>query len=672
MPTWTRTRTASPSAVTGRLQIRRHIVGHYSLADFGKLAVKNLGAGKPLVVNDNLKELAPEEAATFQNIGIGATICMPLVKEGRLTALMAIHHKDPHVWTANELALITEVTERSWAHIERVRSEAEVREGEQRFRAELETKVAERTAAFQQSEKTIRTMFETSYMNQGLLTPEGKIVYVNATSLASIKSRLEDVVGKDFWETPWFTGTPGMPEKVREGIARVAAGESIQIAMPLNMPTGNRIYEFSMRPALDETGKVIALVPEAVEITARVRAEQALQQAQKLEAIGNLTGGIAHDFNNLLMAVLGSLELLRKRLPDDASLLRLVDNATEGARRGKSLTERMLAFARKQELEARAHRPRRLISGMVELMERALGPTITVDIQIGRNLPQVEIDPNQLEAALLNLAVNARDAMHGEGPLVISAREEVLGEERGGSRPGSYVFLSVTDAGRRYGRDYAQARDGAVLYNQRHRQGHRTRSLDGSRSRRTVRGHVDFEKFARRRNDRRNLAACCRSASIVQADEPPRPMPSEPAKVTARLSILVVDDDLLILMNTVDMLEDLGHSVVAASSGQLALQRLKEAKFDLMITDHAMPHMTGMQLIKEAVTQYPELAVILATGYAELPTATNIDAVRLRKPYSQAELAEALSRFPIASRQPANNPNYRFLTRACHSWAIAH
>ena len=217
-----------------------HIVGHYSLADFGKLAVKDLGAGRPLVINDNIKELAPEEAATFQSIGIGATICMPLVKEGRLTALMAIHHKGPHVWTDNELALITEVTERSWAHIERVRSEAEVRDGEQRFREELERQVAERTAALQQSEKTIRTIFETSYMNQGLLTTEGKIVYVNTTSLASIASRFEDVVGKNFWETPWFAGTPGMPEKVREGVERVARGESIQIAMPLNMPTGKQ------------------------------------------------------------------------------------------------------------------------------------------------------------------------------------------------------------------------------------------------------------------------------------------------------------------------------------------------------------------------------------------------------------------------------------------------
>ena len=152
------------------------IVGHYSLADFGKLAVTNLRAGLPLVINDDLKELTPAEAATFQAIGIGSTICMPLVKEGRLTALMAVHQKGPHHWTEDELALTGEVTERSWAHIERVRSEAEVRAGEQRFRAELETKVEERTAALAQSEKNIRTIFETSHLYQGLMSVDGTLI----------------------------------------------------------------------------------------------------------------------------------------------------------------------------------------------------------------------------------------------------------------------------------------------------------------------------------------------------------------------------------------------------------------------------------------------------------------------------------------------------------------
>lgn len=498
-----------------------HIVGHYSLADFGKLAVERLGAGKPLVINDNLKELPPEEAATFQGIGIGATICMPLVKEGVLTALMAIHHKGPHVWTDYELALITEVTERSWAHIERVRSEAEMREGEQRFVHELEKQVAERTA---------------------------------------------DVK----------------------------------------------------------------------------RAEEALQQALKLEAIGNLTGGIAHDFNNLLMAVLGSLELLRKRMPEDSGLLRLLDIATEGARRGKSLTERMLAFARKQDLKPQRTDLGRLVGGMAELMERALGPTITVDIRIDNDLSQVEIDPNQLEAALLNLAVNARDAMHGEGPLVIQAHEEDLLEPRGALVPGTYVCLSVVDAGE--GMDADTLRRATEPF-------FTTKGVGKG----TGLGLSMVHGLAEQSGGTLMLKSVPGVGTTAEIWLPAAGhAPSEavelaaavilPAPATAaRLAILAVDDDPLILMNMVDMLEDLGHSVVEAPSAKIALDQLGKAKFDLLVTDHAMPHMTGSQLIKEAKARFPELPVILATGYADLPPGANADVLRLSKPFSQADLAAILA-----------------------------
>jgi signal transduction histidine kinase len=620
----------------------RHIVGHYRLGDFGRLAVTNLGNGQPLVVNDNLRELAPEEAAAFQAMGIGATICMPLVKEGRLTALMAIHHKGPHAWAANELALITEVTERSWAHIERVRSEAEVRKGEQRFRAELEGQVAERTAAFQQSEKNIRTVFETSYMNQGLLTTDGKIIYVNATSLASIKSSFEDVVGKDFWETPWFTATPGMPEKVREGIARVAAGESIQISMPLNMPTGFRIYEFSMRPALDETGRVVALVPEAVEITARVRAEQALQQAIKIEAIGNLTGGIAHDFNNLLMAILGSLELLQRRLPQDPALVRLIDNAMEGARRGKSLTARMLAFARKQDLKPERIDLAQLVNGMAELMERALGPTITVDIRIKPPLAAVETDPGQLEAALLNLAINARDAMQGQGSIVISADEHCVGHGHPKLAPGQYVCLSVSDTGA--GMDEETLKRATEPFFTTKGVGKGTGlGLSMVHGIAEQSGGTLLLKSSPGAGTSAEIWLPAVSAESAAPDNiPVSSAKIAPATTTEPLSILAVDDDPLILMNMVDMLEDLGHSVAPAASARQALDLLKTAQFDLMVTDHAMPHMTGAQLIEETRARCPGMAVILATGYAELPREGSIGVPRLSKPFSQADLAETV------------------------------
>ena len=632
----------------------QHILGHYQLADFGMLAVKRLSAGKPLIINNNLRELPPEEAAAFQSIGIGSTICMPLAKEGRLTALMAIHHRDPHVWSANELALLTEVTERSWAHIERARAEAEVRQGEREFRATLEREVAERTAALQQSDKTIRTVFETSYLNQGLLTVDGKIVYVNATSLASIKGRLEDVVGKDFADTPWFTGTPGMPEKVREGIARVAAGESIHFAMPLEMPTGHRIYEFSMRPAFDQAGKVVALVPEAVEITARVRAEESLQQAVKLEAIGNLTGGIAHDFNNLLMAVLGSLELLRKRLPENSGLLRLVDNAMEGARRGKSLTERMLAFARKQDLKPERTDLAQLVGGMAELMARALGPTITVDIRIDAGLPAVEIDPNQLENALLNLAVNARDAMHGEGPLVIAARMCDGATLNGRVAPGPYVCLAVTDAGEGMSEETIKRATEPFFTTKGVGRGtglglSMVQGLaEQSGGTLTLRSEPGAGTTAELW-----LPAAASPASKV--DVPAPPVLAAGGEAMPPVTILAVDDDPLILINTIDILEDLGHVVIPAASGEQALEHLRNAKVDLMLTDHAMPRLTGAQLIKEARALRRGMPVILASGYAELPPDAISDVVRLRKPYSQAELAEAVAKAGKALQSPASS-----------------
>ena len=622
------------------------IVGHYRLADFGARAVRNLGAGQPLVINDILNEIAPHEAATFQNIGVAATICMPLVKDGRLTALMAVHDKVPRTWTVRELALLAEVTERSWAHIERVRSEAEAREGEQRFREELEANVAERTAALEQSEKSIRTVFETSHQAQGLLTVEGRIVYVNATALASINGRLEDVVGKLFWETPWFTGTPGMPETVREAVAQVAAGGTTRVSMTLNMPTGRRSYDFSMRPVKNDLGEVIALVPEAVETTARIKAEQALQQALKMEAIGNLTGGVAHDFNNLLTAVIGSLELLRKKMPEDPKLLRLVDIALEGAHRGSSLTKRLLAFARRQDLKSERIDVPELIAGMADLLARSLGPTIAMELRIAPHLSDVHADPNQLELALLNLALNARDAMNGQGDIVIAAREDNWVRGELGLKPGPYVRLSVTDSG--HGMDEATLKKAAEPFFTTKEIGKGTglglsmvhgfaEQSGGTLALRSVPGKGTTAEI---------WLPALAASPLQQAEARPTAGtgPDTRTPLTPRsLAILTVDDDAIVGMSTAGMLQDLGHRVMLASSGEQALKLFAENAFDLVVTDHAMPGMTGAQLVAELKAMAPTVPVILATGFADLDENAASGVPRLEKPYSLADLERAVA-----------------------------
>ncbi|MDB5526215.1 MAG: sensor/response regulator hybrid [Rhizobium sp.] len=617
------------------------IVGRYSLSAFGKLAVENLHAGKPLVLNDNSTELPPEEAATFLSIGLAATICMPLVKDGRLTALMAIHDKVPHNWSRQELTLLNEVTERSWAHIERVRAEAEVRTGERRFREELEAKVKARTAALEQSEKNIRTIFETSHLYQGLLGVDGTVLYANSMALSGIETSLDEVIGKPFWETPWFSASPGMPETVRQAVASAAAGNFESMPMTLNLPAGIRSFDFSMRPVKNETGDVMALVPEAVDTTARIKTEQALQQAQKMEAVGNLTGGVAHDFNNLLMAVSGSLELLRKKMPGDPALLRYIDNALEGAKRGTSLVQRMMAFARRQELKSERIDLRHLVSGMTELLERSLGPMVAIETSFPQHLPEVETDLNQLESALLNLAVNARDAMHGEGRITILGREELVMSRDSMLVPGRYVCLSVTDTGE--GMDEAVLKRATEPFFTTKDVGkgtglglsmiHGLAEQSGgalmlkSRPGEGTTAEIWLPAFA---TSQAEYVADASTTLEQQSDTP------------CRLTILAVDDDALVLMNTVEMLEDLGHSVSFAHSAKEAMALFEKTRFDLIVTDHAMPQITGTQLAAEMRLRQPKLPIILATGYAELPAGVQSDLPRLSKPFSQAMLAKTV------------------------------
>ena len=260
-------------------------------------------------------------------------------------------------------------------------SEARLRE----MNAELERHVAERTAALQASEARLRTIFETSYQYQGLLALDGTLLEANAASLEGIEAAVSDVVGKPFWDTPWFTGTPGMPAKVREAFALVAGGQIVRQELLLNLPTGQRAFDFSMRPIRNESGSVVAIVPEAVEITKRRQAEAELRQAQKMEALGQLTGGIAHDFNNMLQGIGSSLELMQRRIEQGrtAEGARFAQAAGETVERAAALTHRLLAFARRQALQPVPVEPDALIKSMAELIRRTVGPGITVELRMG-------------------------------------------------------------------------------------------------------------------------------------------------------------------------------------------------------------------------------------------------------------------------------------------------
>ena len=401
-------------------------------------------------------------------------------------------------------------------------------------------------------------------------------------------------------------------------------------------------------PIRDDEGSAIGYAKITRDITERRKAEEELQkarefslQAQKLEAIGQLTGGIAHDFNNLLMAVLGSLELLRKRLSDDPKSIALLENAAQGAQRGTTLTKRMLAFARNYEMKKEAIDIPTLVHGMKELVERSMGPSFNMEIRFPLSLNPVEADANQLELALLNLSLNARDAMADGGDIILAAREEnISAGHRSGLKAGRYIRLSMTDTGE--GMDQETLLKATEPF-------FTTKGVGKG----TGLGLSMVHGFAEQSGGRLILHSQKGSGTtaelllrVAKASEKPIPAtPTPPAKALRPLTILAVDDDALVLMNTVHMLEDLGHTVFEAYSGYEALEILKrEDGIDLVVTDQAMPKMTGTELAKIIKREWPNIPVLLATGYADRVRGDDIGLPKLTKPYMQRELAEAIVR----------------------------
>jgi signal transduction histidine kinase len=372
----------------------------------------------------------------------------------------------------------------------------------------------------------------------------------------------------------------------------------------------------------------------------RQSAEDQLRQVQKLEMIGQLTGGVAHDFNNLLTAVLGNLSLLQRHLPPgDARAQRLIDGAIQGADRGASLTQRLLAFSRRQRLQLAPTDVVALVAGMKGLLERSIGPEIALSFDLTTAPAISMIDANQVELALLNLAINARDAMtdggelrigvdHAAGPasdLPDGAFVRIWVNDTGSGMDDETLeraidpFFSTKELGKGTGLGLSMVHGLAVQ-----QQGAlRLTSTIGKGTRAELFLPVTEERVA---------------APAQVEDKQPRPQGK-------RSRIVLVDDDALIAMSSVDMLEDLGHEVFEANSGKQALDLLGSTDgIDLLITDFAMPGMTGAQLIEAVRVKFPALPILLATGYAELPNGNLNDIPKIGKPYTQPQLANEVAR----------------------------
>ncbi|OGB27804.1 MAG: hypothetical protein A3I66_06245 [Burkholderiales bacterium RIFCSPLOWO2_02_FULL_57_36] len=516
------------------------------------------------------------------------------------------------------VAIVRDVTERN-------RAEHELRDRETALRQlneTLEQRVQERTAQLRASETRIRSIFETSYQFMGLLAPDGTMLDANRASLESINAKLEDVTGRALWDTPWFTATPGMPEKIRASVAAVGKGESVRHEITVNLPAGVRTFDFSMRPILDAGGRVTAIVPEAVEITERRRAEDALRQAQKMEAVGQLTGGLAHDFNNLLAGIVGNLQLMRVRIGQGStgSLPRYIDAAESIADRAAALTHRLLAFSRRQTLDPKITNVNRLVASMRELIQRTVGPGVQVHTELAADAWNTMCDAHQLESALLNLAINARDAMPNGGRLTIETTNSILYQAQAatqeGVSPGRYVTISVTDSGTGMPPEVmARAFDPFFT----------TKPIGQG----TGLGLSMIFGFIKQSGGYVRLHSEPGVGTTVRIDLPMHGGEAQIDKserktatavsAAASATVLLVDDEAPLRMLLAEILSGAGYAVIEAADGREGLKILQSPQhIDLLVSDVGLPgNMNGRQMADAARVLRPGLKVIFITGYAE-------------------------------------------------------
>ena len=481
-----------------------------------------------------------------------------------------------------------------------------------------------------------------------LLDPSGLVSTWN-TGAERIKGyRPEEAIGRHF--SMFFTEEDrarGEPERALETASREGRFEKEGWRVRKN---GDVFLASVVIAAVrDDDGTVIGFAKVTRDMTAAKqaqldldRARESLLLAQRMEAVGQLTGGVAHDFNVFFRAILGSLETAQRSLPEDPDIVPHVEHAMQAARRGRSLTQRMLALAERQELMPERVDLPVLLHGMADLLQRTLGPSIVVEMVFPTALGAVYVDPNQLALVVLNLLRNARDAMPDGGTILIAGSEDLITHDVAGlGGSGRFICLSVADRGdgmdaeilacatepffttKGVGKGtglglsmvhgFAEQSGGQLII--------RSRKGDGTVAELWLPAAVD-------------------AVAPMQTDDAGTPDPiRQPAADASQLVVLTVDDDRLVLMNTTVVLNRLGHRVYSAPAGQQALEILRrEAGINLVIVNHALPDMTGAELAEAIRTDWPSMPIIFATPLADASVQ------RISKPYREEELSNAIAR----------------------------
>ncbi|WP_300973154.1 histidine kinase famiy protein [Sphingomonas sp. LHG3406-1] len=475
--------------------------------------------------------------------------------------------------------------------------------------------------------------------------PDNPIVFANKAFLDLTGYEDSEVVGRN---CRFLQGPQTDRETVAQVREAVAQGHSIAAEILNYKRDGSPFWNaLFIGPVFDQSGKLAYQFASQLDVTRRRNSEQAFRQAQKMESIGQLTAGLAHDFNNLLQVVNGNLELLSSSVDGEKSK-RYIDNARSAADRGAKLTRQLLAFARKTRLTPKPIDLSQLVSNFVDVIESSLGKQIELQLNLRRRLPRVMVDPEQLEMALLNILMNARDATLGSGVVTVTTRAITLNGDAPSRHlsEGTYVALEVSDEGAGMSSDVIDRAIEPFFTTKGQGKGTGLGLAMASGFVQQSRGRLEIES-------EEGKGALIRMLFPITRD-----VAEEPLRLTAESAtserrslhsehLLVVEDSAEVLELAVELLGAAGYRVTTAESGEIALRLFEQSPpgtFDLLFTDLVMPGgINGLALADEILKRDPAVGVLLTTGYNEElvisgPERPHRDV--LGKPYRRSELLD--------------------------------
>ncbi len=610
----------------------------------GKLGTKALAAyrnGDTRVVVDHVAERRELHADEQMNVDAGAGVGVPLLRYGRWVAGLYVNQDRPRHWSADEISLIEAVAEAAWDAVDRANAVAALAESEAKFRA-IANSIDQ--MVWSTTPDGLHDYFnERWYDFTGV--PHGS---TDGEGWAGIFHPDDQARAWESWNRSLATGEPYRIEyrlRHRTGAYRWVLGS----ALPVRDAGGRIVRWFGTCTDIQE-------IVEAREVLARSRAdletavverteqlmatEAQLRQAQKMEAVGQLTGGIAHDFNNMLAVVIGALDLLERRVAQGRTDVgRYVEAARDGATRAAALTQRLLSFSRQTALAPVPTDLGLLVDGMTELLDRTLGEGIQVETQLAADVWAARTDRGQLENALVNLAVNARDAMPRGGRLTIATGNRAIDSAEAATMdmmPGDYVMISVSDTG--VGMDSETAARAFDPFFTTKSVGKGT-GLGLSQVFGFVRqsgGHITLDTTV-------GVGTCITILLPRDASGrvPTAPTPSNVEAPRARNgeAVLVVEDEARVRNFSIEALEELGYRVIGAPDGPSALRLIDDGLApDLLFTDMVMPEMSGRELANAARARHPDMRVLFTSGYTREESET-LDPQVLRKPFDVLTLA---------------------------------